>query len=306
MAPSAEAAAASAADDVLYAAARRSFGSMPFEVVVVRDGKVVAQASSAPGQVLVAQRAASISKALTAAAVFRMVEAGKLRLDSLVLPLLPSSVRQSARFSWSSLTVDELLTQKSGLPADRAAWFNGTFSSCREAAAITLAREPLAKSYEYSNTNFCLLSLVLEASAGLSYEQAMRKWVFVPLGLSSAQIDPQYVRLLGAGAWRISPRDLASFLCTIDAASPRTSFCKSGFFSRVSQFAMTYPSSYNYGRGVWRFPSGAWGHSGTLNSARNLMAVLPNGSVVVAMVQTNSVASGLDLYPAVQRLSTVV
>lgn len=269
------------------------------QVAVFRDGVLVGETSNATER----QRAASVSKIITAAAVFALVDQGKLsldeRLDSVVdlaaYGIVPAGNK-------GAITVADLLGNTSGLLADRGEWFGGRFTSCVEAARVSLARRSGSPGrYVYSNTNFCLLSLVVAQRAQMGYQEAVRSLVFAPLGID-AEYDPEYVRLEGAGAWRISAHDVALLVDALDpdGAGPHV------FLTPESRALMSAPRTYNYGLGVWRWPSGAWGHSGTLNAARNIVVHLPTGETVAVMVQANSPASGLDLYSVAQKMAAAV
>ncbi len=283
----------------LDAVAARLLSQGNRQVAVFRDGVLVGETSNAHER----QRAASVSKIITSAAVFALVDQGKLSLDEqlgAIVDLASFGIVPAAGKADS--TVADLLGNTSGLPADRGEWFGGRFTSCVEAARVALARRGGSPGrYVYSNTNFCLLSLVVSARAQMGYQDAVRDLVFVPLGID-AEYDPAYVRLEGAGAWMISAHDIGLL---VDALDP------DGLGSRVllspgARALMSAPRTYNYGLGVWRWPTGAWGHSGSLNAARNIVVHLPTGETVAVMVQANSPASGLDLYNVAKRFAASV
>lgn len=300
------------ADRNLRSWALGKFGYYPHQVVMVRDGRVIASAASAPGELDTPYRLASISKTITAVAVFRLVEAGRLSLDARAVDVVPG-LFVGADDSWSVLTVEDLLTHRSGLPKDTDQWFSEEWGSCKEAVTDRLAavRRVDRPSYLYSNTNYCLLSLIIAAVTKKPYAAAVRSLVLAPLGIENMRIDVKYLRLLGAGVWQLSALDVARLFCTIDPESPRSEFCVDGFLGEESRRSIVGPTSADYGRGVLRWNSGVWGHSGTLDEARTLAAHLPSGETVVLMMQyplgsDPPVNSGSDLVPWALELADVV
>lgn len=271
--------------------ARRLLGDRPFQVALVRDSRLLAITPGAKRP----QRAASLAKTLTALTVMELVERHLLRLDMTIR----DATGLSTDDRYANVTVRQLLAHQSGLPDDRAEWFGGHFDNCPKAAAVALSRagNPVGR-YWYSNTNYCLLSLAISAATGQPYPDAVARFVLRPLGITSAVYDPRYVRLEGAGAWRLSAVDAARVLATVDPDNPHARL-----ISQRHRRAMVRPTSIDYGLGVWRFPDGAWGHSGSLNSARNLMVHLPNGDIVVILTQADQPASGLDLYDEAAEIS---
>ena len=100
---------------------------------------------------------------------------------------------------WNDVTVLDLLQQTSGLPADREDWFGGRWATCAEAAVDVLNSGGTTRGfYQYSNSNFCVLSLVIETVTGVDFFTAVDNLVFTPLRMESPEIDPA-VRLAGAG-----------------------------------------------------------------------------------------------------------
>jgi D-alanyl-D-alanine carboxypeptidase len=269
----------------LYSFIRRQIGNHPFEAVVMRGGVIVATAASAGQSVDRLYRTASISKAVTSAAVFALIRDGKLALDTPVVPLLGIPAHRDLR----RLTVSQLLSHTSRLPVDLRRWFgSGRYRSCPQAAAVVLAAGP-AGSTRYSNSNYCLLSLVIEAVSGTTYESAVQSLVFEPLGISEFAIDTAYRRLSGAAEWLLSPVSAAKLICSIDPNRVEsTELCNAGFLPHTLRRLLVQPTGPHYARGVWRWANGAWGHSGTLSGARNIAVRLSNGDVVVLFVQTNS------------------
>jgi D-alanyl-D-alanine carboxypeptidase len=118
---------------------------------------------------------ASVTKHFTAAAVLRLVDQGKLSLDDPLSRFFPA-----ARPKIGALTVRHLLDHTSGLtrggPAPRAA----TLSVIRRGGTA----RPQGEDWDYSNYNFSLLGLVIEAASGRDYARYVHEELAVPLDLT--------------------------------------------------------------------------------------------------------------------------
>lgn len=173
-------------------------------------------------------RIASISKPLTAVAVLRLVQAGKLRLDAKVYDLLkPEPLeKEVVHPRFKQVTVLQLLQHRGGW--NRDAGFDPMFRSHIIAAAAgrkgpaeaediiryMVSRQPESvpgEFYSYSNFGYCLLGRVIEKASGQSYEAYMRSEILAPLGLQGlalgrtreAQRLPQEVKYYGQD-WRLA------------------------------------------------------------------------------------------------------
>jgi CubicO group peptidase (beta-lactamase class C family) len=146
-------------------------------------------------------RVASISKPVTAAAITRLVQDGKLSLTTPVTSLLNLTppAGQSADSRLSSITVGRLLqhlggwdSSVSGDPmfADRAvAQTLGVTLPVSQDNIITYATgRPLdyapGTRYAYSNYGYLLLGKIIEAVSGLSYSAYVQQKVLTPVGIT--------------------------------------------------------------------------------------------------------------------------
>lgn len=269
-------------------------GDRPFQAVLMENQRVVMTASSTGTSPLSNVPLASISKVITAMTVMKLVETGKLSLgqtlgDHFSSILLPDR--------WRSVTIEQLLSHTSGFAADRDRWFNDTYKSCFDAFTRIVERDaPAARGYEYSNTNFCALSLIIGSVSGPSYEDAAYRLVFRPLGIGRKIMDSQYANLAGAGGWQMSAVDIARIVSALDPGAALS------VLSAGSRSLMIQQTSYNYGLGVWIWDAQTFGHSGSLYRARNIAVRLPSGRVAVILTQATFPESGLDLLPIAQRL----
>lgn len=266
-------------------------GARPFQIVVMEGQRVLMSVSSPGTSLITPVPLASVSKAVTAMLVMELVEEGILSLDSTLAQVLPPELVPE---TWHSTTVRQLLSHTSGFPADRTRWFDGSYSTCFEAYVRSVSRSgPVAPgSYDYSNTNFCALSLMAIFSTGVSYEEATYRYVFRPLGIRRRSMDAEYGNLAGAGGWRLSALDTARVISALDPDALVSPLDPS------TRRTMIRRTTYNYGLGVWIWDEDVFGHSGTLNRARNIAVRLSSGRVVVVLTQATYPESGLDLLDA--------
>jgi CubicO group peptidase (beta-lactamase class C family) len=129
----------------------------------------------------------SLTKSFTAFAIMQLVEAGKVELDAPVQRYLPW-FRVADPQASAQMTVRHLLNQTSGLPyfspsidlADFDDSPDATERQARKLSTLKLKR-PVGAKFEYSNTNYNLLGLIVEAASGESYRDYIQKHIFDPL-----------------------------------------------------------------------------------------------------------------------------
>jgi len=136
---------------------------------------------------------ASITKSMVAAVVMQLVQDRELSLDDTVEDWLPGVLR-----SGQKITVEHLLSHRSGLPeylADEG--FSEAFRSgplqprefVRLITAQLLEFEPGTAS-AYSNTNYIVLGLIIEAVTGDTLAANLESRIFQPSGMSASSLGP--------------------------------------------------------------------------------------------------------------------
>ena len=134
-------------------------------------------------------RLASVSKPITAVAALQLAEQGKLDLDAPVQKYVPSFPLKP----WP-ITTRALLGHLSGIRHYAEGEFESTrhYNTLADALAIfqddPLAQEPGTK-YLYSTYGFTLVGVVIEAAAGTTYAEYVRKSIFEPAGMAGARVD---------------------------------------------------------------------------------------------------------------------
>ena len=133
---------------------------------------------------------ASLTKSFTALAVMQLVEAGKIDLDAPVQSYLPW-FRVADPQASAQMTVRHLLNQTSGLPTSSgeiplADFDNSSGATERQARALAtlILKHPVGSTFEYSNANYNLLGLIIEAASGELYADYVQKHIFTQLNMS--------------------------------------------------------------------------------------------------------------------------
>lgn len=248
-------------------------------------------------------RIASISKLVTAVAVLRLVDAGRLALDEPVAARLAASLGVTlGSDAWSTVTVRQLLSHTSGVPKYRGEFFGGTFTSCEAAAVHGLShgldRTP-ATAHVYSNLNFCLLGLLVADVTGQRYQEAVNDLVLRPLGIRGMRTvgtheanlaevvhvsgaDRTYMEALGgAGAWVATPADVVRLVDSLTPHAlgwrPLPAELAAVMPIPIADVSYPDPTERRYGLGTIVWPDGSWGHTGTVESTHAMVAHQPDG-----------------------------
>jgi CubicO group peptidase (beta-lactamase class C family) len=131
-------------------------------------------------------QAGSIGKQFTAAAIMLLREQGKLRLDDRIASYLP---RTKAR--WGSISLRHLLTHTSGIPEyedevdDRR---NYSERQLTELVGLLSRRSLPGHKFEYSNSGYLLLGIIIRTVTGKFHGDYIREHIFEPLGMKTASI----------------------------------------------------------------------------------------------------------------------
>jgi len=186
-------------------------------VAVVRDGKLIYARgfgyadveNKTPVQPDALFRIASVSKPITAVAIMKLVEEGKLTLDARVAPLIAHlTPAQGATVDprWEQITIKHLLNHTAGWDRDKPnGGFDPMFRPAIAAAAVgapapasaeTIIRYmkgmPLdfnpGEKYVYSNFGYDILGRVIERLSGVPYEEYVRTRVLQPVGANRTRL----------------------------------------------------------------------------------------------------------------------
>lgn len=173
-------------------------------VAIVRDGEMVHLAgygvANEAGDLVTPQTPfllASLSKPVTAVAVMQLVEAEQIELDAPIQQYLPWLLPDTP------ITVRQLLHQTSGLDETQG-YRRNLEPDAPEALAASIRRladtelnNPPGTAFEYSNSNYDILGLLIETVTGQPYGDYIQANIFNPLEMSSSFTSLESARAAG-------------------------------------------------------------------------------------------------------------
>ena len=130
---------------------------------------------------------ASISKQFTAAAILKLVVAGKMKLTDNLSKYYPNN-------PYSGITIHHLLCHTSGLPEyfdfPDEVWGTEGFVSNEQAIQKVFSRHEKiyfkpGTRYKYTNTNYLLLADIVAKVSGVKFEKFMEDSIFKPIGMDN-------------------------------------------------------------------------------------------------------------------------
>lgn len=130
---------------------------------------------------------ASVSKLFIAVSATKLMDQGVLRLDDTVLFWLSALARRIENID--SITLRHLLQHRSGVPDfDSQVGFSWQDSHTDNDELLAFAQDKPADfapdaRYEYSNTNYLLLGMILDAALGYSHHNYVQSTILSPLGM---------------------------------------------------------------------------------------------------------------------------
>lgn len=136
---------------------------------------------------------ASVSKVLTATAVLKLVNAGKIDLDQKVNTILKT-------FPYEECTIRMLLSHRTGMrnyayftDHDKSVWDRHNQLTNKDILDILATKDigleaKTGTRFSYCNTNYAMLALIIEKITGLSYKKAMSEMIFKPLGMTHTYV----------------------------------------------------------------------------------------------------------------------
>jgi D-alanyl-D-alanine carboxypeptidase len=259
-------------------------------------------------------RIASLTKAFVATVVLQLEAEGKLDIDDPVERWLPGVVPNGG-----AITLRELLNHTSGLYnyTDDNDWVTSVVGNPmrawapRELVAIALAHPvlfPPGANWAYSNTNYIVLGLVVEAATGNLLGDELQRRIFTPLSLASTSfpqtivLGPDFVH----GYFGEPLTDVAPLLSptwawaaggVVSNARDVTTFYRALLTGRVlpaaqvNEMKVPAPIAGTYGLGISSTSTAcgrAFGHDGDFFGWRTEVLATANGKrEAVVMVNVN-------------------
>jgi len=273
-----------------------------------------------PGQLF---RVASLSKLLTAAVLLQLVEEGAVGLDEPVgqlvadqLDIGPVSERTAA------VTPRRLLSHTSGFGKDRSRYFGGGLGKDwrLNAAAGLAAGSSGSTGFVYSNTNYVIAGVLIEALTWQFYPDAVTERLLAPLGIDGARLgstqsvgvdevlhrsdhNRSYVEALGpAGGWVASAADIALVLDSLNASSGSWHPVSDEMLALMADPVSPGPlPGGGYGLGLMRAGDGSIGHTGSIQQTRAMAMARPDGTTWVILVNGTNPDSPARLQAVMER-----
>jgi CubicO group peptidase (beta-lactamase class C family) len=139
---------------------------------------------------------------MTATLCAILVEQGKLKWDTTVAEAFPR-LKEKIHADYHAVTLDQLLTHRSGLPEDREPdpilWpkilaLKGPLKEQRltlvELVLHDKPKTPPRTKFQYSNDGYTIAGAMCEQATGKAWEDLMRELLFKPLGMTTAGFGP--------------------------------------------------------------------------------------------------------------------
>lgn len=234
-------------------------------------------------------RIGSLTKMFTARAVETLAQRGKLGLDRPASRYLPA-------FPWGhAVTVRDLLAQRSGIPSytddtplNPYAWY-APAQLVGSVARLPLAFKPGTR-FEYSNTNYVLLGMIVQRIVRMEFEDYVDGHVVAPLRLHSTRYGDQPAEALGY-RWDGSAFERAT------PSSPGYAFSAAAMTSNVPdllRFLETMRAPYYGLLQSEQFGNSVWYASGNVDGYSAFAFLLPqSGEAAVLLCNADRV----DLAP---------
>ncbi len=151
---------------------------------------------------------ASLSKAITAICAAELVKIGSLAWDDPVAKYVPG---------FADMSVADVITHQSGITQDATQIYMRTWldDPTHRAADIVAHMQNRGAptggdGLVYSNDNYALAAMVIEAASGSPYEHTCRELALTPAGVM-AHPSPRSGAFLSWGGWSITAKDYLSF-----------------------------------------------------------------------------------------------
>lgn len=168
--------------------------------MIVRHGKVIAEAWWTPAAVDKPHVLHSVSKSFNAAAVGLAIEEGKLHLDDHVLKFFPADGPADPSDNLKAMTVRDLLTMSCGHDTETKAMGGGP--SVKQFLAHPVPYKP-GTHFQYNTMGSYVLSAIVTKVTGKASLEYLKPRLFTPLGIENPRWDssPEGNSLGGYGLW---------------------------------------------------------------------------------------------------------
>ncbi|HOW08887.1 MAG TPA: serine hydrolase domain-containing protein [Bacteroidales bacterium] len=251
-------------------------------------------------------RIGSISKTFTSVLVLKAVEEGKLKLNQTIGEYFPG-IKNSDK-----ITIENLLYHRSGIHnfTDDKEYLTWNTRPVTEKEMIDIIAgggsdfEPDSKS-QYSNSNYVLLTFILEKTFRKPYAELLKKYIAQPLGLTNTKLGGKintsenecnsykYMDTwkpetetdisipLGAGGIVSTPVDLVKFSDALFG----------GKLLKTETLELMKTPNGQYGMGLFKIPfyeKTGYGHTGGIDGFSSVFSYFSDGNISYALTCNGS------------------
>lgn len=314
-------------------AARKKSLVPGLSLAVVKDGKVVLLEGFGWADVARRKRATadtvyeigSSTKAFTALLATQAAQEGKLSLKDRPSKYLPAFRLKDPNAN-VKITIEDMLSHRSGLPRVDMAWYAGPGFSRDDLLQIAAQAEPtapLGQRWQYQNLMFTFTGMIEEKVYGAPYDTLLRDRFFRPLGMAHSgstyaetRAEPELAtgysergaghplplkeidRISPAGSISSSVRDMAKYLQMLLAGGTfegKQVFAKEAVEeTRKPRMDMAPGGSIRYGLG-WMLGKAhdvpVVYHGGNIDGFTAMVSFLPSEGLGVVALSNGNVAS---------------
>ena len=132
----------------------------------------------------------SCTKAFTTHVLGQLADEGTISWDDPVIKYLPE-FRLKDEYAAYHMTIRDLATHQSGLPRHDLLWYNSNLSrhDLLHRLQYLDSSSDLRGKFQYNNLMYVVAGLVIEKVTGLSWEEAVRARVLLPLGMNRSNFS---------------------------------------------------------------------------------------------------------------------
>lgn len=274
-------------------------------------------------------RIGSLTKQFTAVSIMQLVEQGKIDLDERIEQYVPDFPTQG-----HTVTVRHLLTHTSGITSYTSlgnTWLSKIRLDLTQKEVVELFQdepfkfEPGGK-YEYSNSGYFLLGMIIERVTGQPYATYVQQHIFAPLGLAhTLYCDPRRIvegRAEGYGRTNgtlvndepisMTQPFAAGGLCSsvADLLTWQEALQNHRLITAESFRQMTTPATlkdgsranYGFGLGITALDGHPMiAHGGGINGFNSYLAYFPEDSLTIAVLVNTEGSNPWDIAREVVR-----
>lgn len=251
-------------------------------------------------------RIGSISKSFTTVLILKAVEEKKLDLNQTIDKYFPG-IKNAKK-----ITVKHLLSHRSGIhnftdDKDYLSWNTQPKTEKEMVEIITKGGSDFKpnRKANYSNSNFVLLTYILEKTFSKSYSELLQEYIVQPLGLTNTyvfgKINPDKNECKSytyAGTWKVEPETHFTIPlgagAIISTASDLTKFADAllgGKLLKSESVKIMKTIKDSYGIGLFQIPfykSIGYGHTGGIDGFSSIFTYFADDTISYALISNGT------------------